>query len=72
MPPLLRATVPMMRAAAQEMDTSREQLREPLRSLLTAMEQMDLLDDATQGAPARSGVSREDGRTVRRARPTRK
>jgi len=71
--PLLRSTVPLMRAAAQEMDTNREQLREPLRAFLSAMEQMDLLDGAPHGAPARTGAERrEDGRTARRARPSRK
>ncbi len=64
--PFLRVTVPMMRAAAQEMDSSRSQLKEPLADFLAQLEQLDLLDASAPGAPARSGVSREDGRTVRR------
>ena len=63
--PLLRKTVPMMRAAAQELDSSREGLRAPLREFVRTVQQMDLLD-APDGAPARS-VS-EDGRTARRTR----
>lgn len=64
--PLLRTTVPMMRAAAQNMDKSREQLREPLRNFIVAMEQMDLLDDAAPGA-ARTERS-EGARTKRTPR----
>jgi hypothetical protein len=62
--PLLRKTVPMMRAAAEELDSSREKLREPLRDFLTEMDQLDLLDKSAPGAhrPQRS----EDGRTKRR------
>jgi hypothetical protein len=62
--PLLRVTVPAMRAAAQEMDSSREELKGPLRDLLAAVQQLDLADAPAHGPPARS-VS-EDGRTVRR------
>ena len=61
--PLLRKTVPVMRAAAEELDHNREQLRGPLREFLREMEQMDLLD-AAPGA-ARTERS-EGGRTKRR------
>ncbi len=65
--PLLRVTVPMMRTAAQEMDSSRSQLREPLREFLSAVQQLDLVDAASLGAapePQRS----EDGRPAPRRR----
>lgn len=66
--PLLRAQVPAMRVAAQEKNAAAESLREPLRAFLDQMEQMNLLDVLeTPSAPARSGVSREDGRTARRS-----
>jgi hypothetical protein len=64
--PLLRVTVSAMKAATQEMDSSREGLKAPLRELLAVAQQLDLTDAPAHGAPARSGVSREDGRTVRR------
>lgn len=65
--PLLRATVPMMRAAKNAQGEAQETLREPLRAFMTQMQQMDLLDaPAASGAPARSGS--EDGRTTRRNR----
>jgi hypothetical protein len=54
-----------MRAAAEELDSGKESLREPLREFLTAMEQLDLLD-ASPGAPAPQRS--EDGRAKRRAR----
>lgn len=40
--PLLRVTVPAMRAAKQELDTSRESLRKPLAEFLSAMQQLEL------------------------------
>lgn len=64
--PLLRSTVPAMRAAAEHMDTSREKLREPLRNFMVAMEQMDLLDVPAPGA-ARTERS-EGARTKRKPR----
>lgn len=64
--PLLRKTVPMMRAAAQEMDQSREGLREPLRNFLAEIQQLDLID-APDGAPDRTAAKRgPDRRTARR------
>jgi len=63
--PLLRKTVPMMRAAAEETALARGQLREPLREFLREMHQLDLLD-APPGAPAPQRS--EDGRTKRRVR----
>lgn len=47
--PLLRTTVPLMRAAAEELDSGREALRGPLRDFLAEMEQHDLLDLAAPG-----------------------
>lgn len=63
--PLLRKTVPLMRAAAEELDSNRESLREPLRDFMREMQQLDLLDAPAPRAPAPS-VS-EGGRTKRRA-----
>jgi hypothetical protein len=61
--PLLRKTVPAMRAAAEELDTSRVQLRGALGDLMHELEQHDLLDAAPGAArPQRS----EDGRAKRR------
>ncbi len=48
--PLLRKTVPMMRAAAEEMDSARSQLQAPLRALLVELDQADLLEPAALGA----------------------
>ena len=62
--PLLRKTVPLMRAAAEELDTNREALREPLRAFLTEMRQLDLLDPPA--APART--ERSEGARTRRKR----
>jgi hypothetical protein len=64
--PLLRKTVPMMRAAAEELDSSREGLRGPLRDFLAEVQQMDLLDPSAPGAN-RTERS-EGGRTRRRGR----
>jgi hypothetical protein len=61
--PLLRKTVPLMRAASEELDANREALREPLREFLREMQQHDLLDVAP-GAPRPQRS--EDGRTKRR------
>jgi hypothetical protein len=66
--PLLRVQVPAMRAAAQELNTSREQLQEPLRALLVKMKQMDLLDPASLEPP--EPQRSEDGRPKRRRRAT--
>lgn len=64
--PLLRATVPMMKAAAEELDTNRQALRGPLNAFLAQVEQMDLLDD--HGAPGAARTERsEGGRTGRRS-----
>jgi hypothetical protein len=64
--PLLRVTVPMMRAAAQELDAGRSQLRQPMNDFLAAVQQLDLMDAPAHGAPAPSAS--EGGRTVRRRR----
>ena len=64
--PLLRTTVPLMRAASQEMDSSREQLREPLRDFLASMAQHDLLD--APHSPHGTAAKRGPERTARRAR----
>jgi hypothetical protein len=63
--PLLRITVPLMRAASQELDTNRETLRGPLRDFMREMDQLDLLDAPTPGAQ-RTERS-EGGRTKRRS-----
>ncbi len=68
--PLLRKTVPMMRAAAEELDSSREGLRGPLRDFLREVQQMDLLETPPTGAN-RTERS-EGGRTSRRASTNRK
>lgn len=54
--PLLRKTVPLMRAAAEELDTSRESLREPLREFMAELHQLDLLDSGASERPNRSGA----------------
>lgn len=54
--PLLRATVPAMRAAKQELDSSRESLKKPLADFLAAMEQHELLDERAK--PRRSEPQR--------------
>jgi hypothetical protein len=64
--PLLRKTVPMMRAAAEELDSSREGLRGPLRDFLGQLEQMDLLD--TSEPSANRTERSEGGRTRPRGR----
>jgi hypothetical protein len=65
--PLLRKTVPLMRAASEELATNREALRVPLREFLDEMDQLDLLDETPpHGAPRPERRSREDGRTARR------
>lgn len=62
--PLLRKTVPMMRAAAEELDTNREQLRGPLREFLREVDQLDLLEEA----PRAARTERSEGvRTARRS-----
>ena len=67
--PLLRKTVPLMRAAAQETDQARGELRGLLDQFLQEMDQLDLLDHPPSRAnrPQRS----EDGRT-RRPSPRRR
>ena len=65
--PLLRATVPMMRAAKEAHGGAREALREPLRDFMQAMDQMDLLD-----APAASGAPEPQRSEDGRARPRRR
>ncbi len=64
--PLLRATVPMMRAAKEAQGEAREQLRGPLAEFMTTMQQLDLLDAPSTGTPATSGS--EAGRPAKRTR----
>jgi hypothetical protein len=61
--PLLRTTVPMMRAARQAHGEARQQLKGDVAEFLGTLQQLDLLEDApaAPGAPARSAS--EDGRT---------
>jgi hypothetical protein len=63
--PLLRKTVPMMRAAAEELDSSREGLRGPLRDFLAEVQQLDLIDPPIG---ANRTERSEGGRTARRPR----
>lgn len=64
--PLLRATVPMMEAATNEINSSREQLRQPMRDFMAAASQLDLLDASASGA---ARTERSEGvRTKRRPR----
>lgn len=67
--PLLRKTVPLMRAAAQELDSNREALREPLRQFLAEMQQLDLLDATTPARAART--ERSEGARTRQPRRNR-
>lgn len=66
--PLLRVTVPAMRAAAQELDSSRSQLKEPLQDFLATLQQLDLIDAAAPGAARteRSEGARPKRRRLRR------
>ena len=48
--PLLRSTVPLLKAASEELDNSRKQLHEPLRDFMKEMGNLGLLDDAPGGA----------------------
>lgn len=58
--PLLRKTVPMMRAAAEETDQARSQLRGLMGEFMAEMDQLDLLDarkgrtERSEGAPLRA------------------
>jgi ABC-type transporter Mla subunit MlaD len=64
--PLLRNTVPMMRAASEEMDAGRSQLREPIRNFVAAIDQFDLLEQPLRRA---ARTERSDGvRPKRRGR----
>ena len=56
--PLLRVTVPLMRTASEEMDSSRSQLREPMREFMAMVDQFDLLDDTP---PQAARTERSDG-----------
>ena len=71
--PLLRKTVPLMRAAAEELDTNREELRNALSEFMREMQQHDLLDApssdlaAARSAPSKARVHRaatRSGRTL--------
>lgn len=63
--PLLRKTVPLMAAAAEELDTNREALREPLRDFLREMHQLDLLD----APPGAARTERSEGARAKRRKP---
>jgi len=71
--PLLRETVPLLRAASEEMELTREQvsqLLQPLRdlNLREAADQLDLLDHEAAAPMARNAASgRERGRANKRA-----
>ncbi len=67
--PLLRKTVPMMRAAAQARGEASQELKEAVGSFLAEMQQLELLDaPAAPGAPEPQRVASEDGRATRRSR----
>jgi len=66
--PLLRVTVPAMRAAKQELDSSRQSLKQPLADFLGAIQQHDLLDEPA--TPRRSGNAATAG--ARTAPPKRR
>jgi hypothetical protein len=66
--PLLRVTIPMMRVAAQEMESGRAQLQEPVRNFMAALDQLDLLDHAPpQAARTERGEGVRPGRKPRTA-----
>lgn len=80
--PLLRVTVPMMRAAAEEMEVTREKAAQLLAPVLQELRDSPLMDQPEllellrrddlappPGAPAASGSER--GRTKRQARKPR-
>ena len=58
--PLLRKTVPMMRAAAEETDNARGELRGLISEFLHEVDQLDLLD------AGKGRTERKRGRTVPR------
>jgi hypothetical protein len=62
--PLLRVTVPMMRAAKEAQGEAQEQLREPLRLFLAEMKQKDLLD-LPPAMAERTAAKRGPHRTAR-------
>lgn len=67
--PLLRATVPGLRVAAEEMTTTKEDVETQLSHMLAALRaagintQLDLLEDAPAPAPSRAAprTERSDG-----------
>ncbi len=59
--PLLRKTVPMMRAAAEELDSGRQELRNAVDGFLAELHQADLLD-----APGGARTERSEGARARR------
>lgn len=67
--PLLRVTVPAMRAAKEELDTNRESLRKPLAEMVAAIEQLSL-PEASSPTPRRSGTAATTG--ARTAPPKRR
>jgi len=69
--PLLRVTVPAMRAAKQELDTNRESLRKPLAEMVAAIEQL-ALPEVPPATPRRREPQRgtsEDAPPKRRRAP---
>lgn len=65
--PLLRKTVPLMRAAAEELDTNREELRGAVSQFLVELQQHDLLEPPRPGPGAPSGA-RAHGSKSRKSR----
>lgn len=61
--PLLRKTVPVLRAAAEERDSTREELRNALSEFTAAIHQADLLD-----APGDARTERSEGARAKRGR----
>jgi len=66
--PLLRVQVPAMRAAAQETQSAKESLREPLQAFLAHVEQMDLLPPDSPSARNRSDGGARTARPAKRSR----
>lgn len=67
--PLLRKTVPMMRAASEELDTNRDELRGSIRDFMAELQQYDLLDPAP-GADRTAAPARTARTARRRGKPS--
>ena len=69
--PLLRKTVPLLRAASEEFHSNREALRVPAREFLDELRQLDLLDETARPGEPRGpqrSEDRTDAKSPRRAR----